>query len=203
MMTNRTWKVLALLGGLPLAMSAAARADEQYQQPKGEVLAPGVTTVPTPSGRGEIVCVPTQEQKQPVAGKECGASQVHFDTDSSELGPDARGILKDQADCLSRNPTENVNIVGATDPSGSADHNQKLGEKRADSVSNFLSAHGVASDRIRTSSVGKDEQLCSDKSDECWARNRRASIGPSLRGNTAAPAAPMGNEPSTAPERTE
>ena len=207
----RTWITGSLCLLSALAVAGTARA-ESYNETTtkdcvpsagtghyGEALQPGVTVVPDPGGGGNIVCVPKAQEREPVAGAEgaerepvagaeedCAASQVHFGVGSAELSDDARTILAAKASCLNRNTSQQVTIVGATDPSGSASYNQTLGEHRAEAVSDFLSQHGVAKDRLQTKSVGEEDPVCSDSSKECWARERRAGVIPA--GTGASPA---------------
>jgi outer membrane protein OmpA-like peptidoglycan-associated protein len=201
---TRTWITgsLCLLG--TLALGGTARAEGYY----GEPLQPGVTVVPDPAGKGQIVCVPNT--REPVSGKEnkdceldrqkvagfeevCAReTNVHFAFDSAKLSNDAQNILAGKAKCFTADPSKHATIVGATDPTGSSEYNEKLGERRAQAVSSYLTEHGVGKDQLDIKSVGKDEQLCSDKSEDCWSRNRRAGVIPSGAGGAGG-----GREPTT------
>ena len=152
-----------------LLAGAQARADQYNTLP-----AQGTT-------QGKVICVPNE--KQPVAGHDetmaCGPVRVHFDTDSADLGEDAKAILSVTARCLQEHPNARFSVVGGADQRGGEDYNRTLGEKRAQSVSSFLESQGVASGRLQSQSIGKDRPLCTEDTPECLARNRRAAVMPS------------------------
>ena len=65
-------------------------------------------------------------------------------------------------------------IEGHCDDRGTNEYNLALGDRRAKSVRDYLVALGIASNRIETISYGEEEPLCTDQTEECWAKNRRA-----------------------------
>jgi peptidoglycan-associated lipoprotein len=64
-------------------------------------------------------------------------------------------------------------VEGHCDERGSVEYNLALGERRAKAAYDYLSSLGVASDRMKTVSYGKEVPLCQEATEECWARNRR------------------------------
>jgi outer membrane protein OmpA-like peptidoglycan-associated protein len=64
--------------------------------------------------------------------------QVYFGYDSAELDADARAILDEAARAISDNPGYLVSLYGLTDPRGSADYNERLGQRRAAAVQRYL-----------------------------------------------------------------
>jgi len=100
--------------------------------------------------------------------------RVLFAVDQSSLSPVARNTLAAQARYLAENPALTATIEGHTDEQGTREYNLALGARRAASVQEFLVAAGVAPDRLRTVSYGKERpvEVCSDES--CYAQNRRA-----------------------------
>ena len=99
--------------------------------------------------------------------------RVFFAFDSSALDPMAQDTLRRQAEWLRANPTRNAVIEGHADERGTREYNLALGARRASAVRNFLVGEGVAADRLRSVTYGKErpEALCSDES--CWSVNRR------------------------------
>lgn len=85
--------------------------------------------------------------------------KVLFDYDKSELRDDARAILRDAMGTLNRNPNTDILITGNADIRGSEQYNQKLGERRAASVKQFMIDQGLPEDRIRILSRGKLDAL--------------------------------------------
>jgi peptidoglycan-associated lipoprotein len=99
---------------------------------------------------------------------------VRFAVDQHVLTPDAQATLGAQAQWLVANPSYAALIEGHADEQGTRIYNINLGERRANSVREFLISRGVAGNRITTISYGKERPLavCSDES--CFAQNRRA-----------------------------
>lgn len=99
---------------------------------------------------------------------------VNFNFDSAELSESARATLKANADWLKGNPTARVQIEGHCDERGAADYNMALGAKRAQAAMDYLSTLGIAANRLATISYGEEIPVCKEKTEECWAKNRRA-----------------------------
>ncbi|MBL8834284.1 MAG: OmpA family protein [Rhodospirillales bacterium] len=81
---------------------------------------------------------------------------VFFEVDSAELTPTARQALANLPARLARQTQARVTIEGHTDAVGSAAYNERLGERRAAAVRDFLTGHGVAPLRIETMSYGAE-----------------------------------------------
>jgi peptidoglycan-associated lipoprotein len=99
-----------------------------------------------------------------------------FDYDSYDVRPDAQGILAQDASFLAAHPTLKIVIGGYCDDRGSAEYNLALGENRANAAKQALVNGGIAPDRIRTVSFGKEKQFCSQNDETCWQLNRRAGF---------------------------
>jgi peptidoglycan-associated lipoprotein len=99
---------------------------------------------------------------------------VSFNFDSAALSESARATLKANADWLKGNPAARVQIEGHCDERGAADYNMALGAKRAQAAMDYLATLGIAANRLSTISYGEEIPVCKDKSEECWAKNRRA-----------------------------
>jgi peptidoglycan-associated lipoprotein len=99
---------------------------------------------------------------------------VYYQFDSVELEPQAREILKKNADWMKAHPKVRVEVEGHCDNIGSAEYNLALGAKRAQVAKDFLVAQGVASDRLVTISYGKEAPACFEQTEDCRVKNRRA-----------------------------
>ncbi|SDW59844.1 OmpA family protein, partial [Lysobacter enzymogenes] len=73
---------------------------------------------------------------------------VNFDFDKATLRPDAVAILNEAAEILKRNPSLRVEVAGHTDLCGKDAYNQKLSERRAKAVYDFLTSNGVDAGRL-------------------------------------------------------
>jgi peptidoglycan-associated lipoprotein len=100
--------------------------------------------------------------------------KVLFAVDQSTISPEARMILSNQAMWLNQHPAYTAIIEGHADEQGTREYNLALGARRASAVQEFLIANGVAGNRLRTVSYGKERPLevCSEEA--CYAKNRRA-----------------------------
>jgi peptidoglycan-associated lipoprotein len=98
--------------------------------------------------------------------------RVYFDFNQADVRADAQPILAGQADWLRRYPGVRVRIEGNCDERGTREYNFALGAKRADSVRDFLVAHGIAAGRIATISYGKEQPIDPGHDDDSWAKNR-------------------------------
>lgn len=99
---------------------------------------------------------------------------VYFDYDSYSIREDARPVLKTVAAALEKAKGVKVVVEGHCDDRGTTEYNLGLGEKRAHAAKEHLVALGIPSARVETISYGKEKQICSSATEECWAKNRRA-----------------------------
>jgi peptidoglycan-associated lipoprotein len=101
-------------------------------------------------------------------------SDINFDFDSSIIRPDAREILKANADFLLKNKAATIVIEGHCDEKGTAEYNMALGQRRAQETKNYLVNVGINESIIRTVSYGKERPLDPASNEEAWPKNRRA-----------------------------
>jgi len=101
---------------------------------------------------------------------------VHFDFDRFNLRPDALKILDDAVTKLQANPTLNVTIEGHCDAIGTVEYNLALGERRSNSVRDYLVSRGIATGRLRTVSYGEERPIADNETAEGRAMNRRAHL---------------------------
>ena len=100
--------------------------------------------------------------------------RVFFNYDSSDLDSDAQELLQDQVAWLKQYSDVSVIVEGHCDERGTREYNLALGEKRAQSVKNYLISLGISSDRISTISYGKERPAVVGSNDGAWAQNRRS-----------------------------
>ena len=99
---------------------------------------------------------------------------VFFDYDSAELGEEARAALRANADLLNGTMSWVITIEGHCDERGTAEYNLGLGERRAFAARNYLLELGIAGQRVRTVSYGKEFPFDPAHDERAWAQNRRA-----------------------------
>ncbi len=100
--------------------------------------------------------------------------RVLFVVDTATLTPQAEQILLGQAQFMMANGDYTAIIEGHADERGTQEYNLALGARRAASVRDYLVSQGVAGNRLRTITYGKERplEICSEES--CYAQNRRA-----------------------------
>jgi peptidoglycan-associated lipoprotein len=99
---------------------------------------------------------------------------IHFDFDRSDIREGDRQILSKNAETLKKFDFLKITVEGHADERGTVEYNLALGERRAKAAADYLISLGVAADRIKTVSYGKEVPLCQESTEDCWARNRRA-----------------------------
>ena len=129
-------------------------------------------------------CAKQPDQTAAIAGAATPGSQqdfivnvgdrVFFESDSSELTPQARETLDKQAQWLNQYNRYAFTIEGHADERGTREYNIALGARRAQAAREYLASRGVSAQRMHTISYGKERPVavCNDIS--CWSQNRRA-----------------------------
>jgi len=163
----------------PATTQAAAPA------PTGGASTTPATLAPTQPGSGN----PPAAAMQPSTGTAAPAAarpspsefmavadlkDVHFDFDKYDIRPGDAKTLDGNAGWLKSNPNHLVLIEGHCDERGTNEYNLALGERRAKSTMNYLVSQGVQASRITIISYGEERPVCTQKTEECWAQNRRA-----------------------------
>jgi peptidoglycan-associated lipoprotein len=96
---------------------------------------------------------------------------IYFDYDKSDIR-DQASIQADVA-FLQQHPNISFTVEGHCDERGSTEYNLALGDNRASAVKNALVAGGIAADRVKTVSLGKEKPFCTESNEACWQQNRR------------------------------
>jgi len=90
------------------------------------------------------------------------------------LTPEAQRVAQLQACWIQLYPQHYLAIEGHADERGTREYNLALGERRAQSMMDYLVALGVDPKRLKTISYGKERSVCTDANEACWSQNRRA-----------------------------
>lgn len=127
-------------------------------------------------------------------------SDILFDVNKASLKADLKTSLAKVAGILSVYQQFNVSIEGNTDNTGSAEHNMKLSQQRADNVKNFLVEQGIDAGRLTAKGLGMTMPIADNKTKEGRQKNRRVDLviqDKALQQNAEPAAAPA--EPAAAP----
>ncbi len=124
-------------------------------------------------------CVPkhdgNKDQDKKAASPGCAdatAFTIRFGFDQATLTGDSQGRLQKLSECLKQAPAKRVFVSGHADERGTSQYNIALGARRAEAARKYLADLGVPS-KLDTVSFGKEKPLCSESSEDCWAKNRR------------------------------
>jgi peptidoglycan-associated lipoprotein len=118
-----------------------------------------------------------QEQStkmQAAATAEATIMDITFDFDKSNIRPDAREILKTNAEVFLKNSNSKIVIEGNCDERGTAEYNMALGERRAREAKKYLANLGIKDSRMKTISYGKERPVDTGHNEDAWAKNRNA-----------------------------
>jgi len=103
-----------------------------------------------------------------------------FDYDKAAIRSDATTALRDDVgvirDILANYPSQKLVIEGHADERGSAEYNMALGDKRARAAEEFLTTMGIPQVQLTVISYGKERPVCTDQSERCYQKNRRAHV---------------------------
>jgi peptidoglycan-associated lipoprotein len=102
-----------------------------------------------------------------------GIRRIYFERNRAELTDEARGTLDRQAEWLRQHPDVRASLQGHADALGTREHQIALGEKRAAAMKFYLTAHGVAAERLSTTSFGKQRPAALGLDDASQKLNRR------------------------------
>ena len=97
---------------------------------------------------------------------------VFFDFDKYDVRPGDAKVLDANATWLKSNDNL-VLIEGHCDERGTNEYNLALGDRRAKAAMNYLVAQGISADRMTIVSYGEERPVCTEKTEACWAKNRR------------------------------
>lgn len=103
-------------------------------------------------------------------------SGILFETNSSDLQPMAKANIESLSKILNKYPDTNILIEGDTDNEGSEEYNQKLSERRAQSVADYHKAKGVEGSRISTVGFGEVNPVVSNETAAGRRQNRRVEV---------------------------
>ena len=153
---------------------------------------PGSSTAAAPPPSGTAMTVPTSPRSMEGGTRQAAAvgsttrqriegfkvadtlADVHFEFDRYDLTAEATQALDANAAWLKANPRQLVLIEGHCDERGTVGYNLALGERRAKATQNYLAAQGIQAGRVSIVSYGEEKPQCSDHTEACWAKNRRA-----------------------------
>jgi len=162
-----TLALAALLFGMLAGLGCSSRKQVTTADTTPPPPPPTETTTPPPP--------PSEPPSETTAetNTATGLEDAFFDYDAADIRNDAKDALTNNGKYLSSHGSSNIVIEGHCDERGSVEYNLALGERRARVAFDYLASLGVAADRMKSVSYGKEIPVCQQSNEECWARNRR------------------------------
>ncbi|MDM8567699.1 OmpA family protein [Candidatus Halobeggiatoa sp. HSG11] len=137
---------------------------------------PPVNTVPL---LWNVPVTTTSMQQQPIIKKKSiklNLDSVMFETGKAALSPKGNHKLDEFATVIQHYGTQNVLIEGHTDNVGKATYNQRLSERRANTVRDSLVVRGVKSNRLVTKGLGEKQPIATNATSSGRQQNRRVVL---------------------------
>ena len=176
----RTLTIVALLGLVVLPFVACKKkapttaADARPPVTPAKPVETAVPPHPAPPVDVDVTDIQTMDLE--ALNKKGYLSDAYFDFDQSDLREDARSVLAGDAQWLKKHSTVQVLLEGRCDGRGTAAYNLALGDRRANAAKEYLASLGIDASRLRTVSYGKERPFCTESSETCWQKNRRAHL---------------------------
>ncbi|MBD3801261.1 MAG: peptidoglycan-associated lipoprotein Pal [Campylobacterales bacterium] len=112
--------------------------------------------------------------EETMSALESQMQSIYFAFDKFDISMEASTKLQTNATLMQNKAAAfNIKIEGNCDEWGSDEYNFALGLKRAKAAKDALVAEGVNAERISMVSYGESNPVCVEKTQECWAKNRR------------------------------
>lgn len=121
----------------------------------------------------ETSALPTLSEESEAWFVQNVGDRVFFAYDSYALTDEARRTLELQAAYLKRFPSKTIVVEGHADERGTREYNFALGERRANSVKDYIGALGIEPGRVTTISYGKERPAMTGHDESAWSANRR------------------------------
>ena len=169
---------VVLIAALPFAGCRRGPSAPPPLAPSAPPAAPATPPpAPPPSTTDDVAQLNEYDRLKVMASDEIDRmgllKDVRFEYDSADIREVDRQVLAENAEVLKKFDFLRVTIEGHCDERGTVDYNLALGERRARGASDYLVSLGVAADRLKTVSYGKEVPVCQQSNEECWSRNRR------------------------------
>ncbi|MCL5977108.1 MAG: peptidoglycan-associated lipoprotein Pal [Nitrospirae bacterium] len=159
---------------LPPDQSAAEQTEEKKGDKKAEADAAASKEPPKESiTEKQLSKAQPSDSEMSIKELQTKIKDIHFDYDKYDIRDDAKPVMKEVADALSKNRKIKVIIEGHCDERGTNEYNLGLGDRRASSTKEYLVSLGIPTGKIETISYGEEKPLCAVQTEDCWNKNRR------------------------------
>lgn len=117
-------------------------------------------------------------ERQRIEQAALNTTVFYFDFDVAEFQPSDRETLIVHARNLAANPNRRVRLEGHADERGTREYNLALGERRANSIRDFMIVNGASRNQLETVSYGEERPAVRGQTEDAYRQNRRVEIQP-------------------------
>ncbi|MDA8001107.1 MAG: peptidoglycan-associated lipoprotein Pal [Alphaproteobacteria bacterium] len=169
--TMSSWKILTVaVLAVFLTAGCAQRADEAATSASSSASSSGGSSSGASAAPAQVEAGSQEDLVVSVGDR------VFFDFDSSAIRADQELALDRLIAWLDTNSSARLLLEGHADERGTTEYNLSLGERRANSVREYLIAGGVAGARLQTVSYGEERAAVLGSNENSWAQNRRSQF---------------------------
>ena len=166
-----------VVASLLLFSGCSDKAPVVDQKPQVAEKTQEVKPVASETVSGEDSSVSSVSNEATMAELESQLTSVYFDFDKYSITPSMQARVSADATLAKYEAKAyNVKLEGNCDEWGSDEYNFALGLKRANAVKKALTADGIDPSRISMVSYGESNPVCTDKTQDCWSKNRRVDF---------------------------
>ncbi len=101
---------------------------------------------------------------------------IYFEFDKSNLTSKSIQTLKSTVNALNDNSSIQITLSGHADERGTREYNLALGQRRAETVSDYLVLNGISKNRITVKSYGEERPAVTGQDEKSYSKNRRVEI---------------------------
>ncbi len=101
---------------------------------------------------------------------------IYFEFDKSNLTSKSIQTLKSTVNALNENSSIQITLAGHADERGTREYNLALGQRRAETVSDYLVLNGISKSRITVKSYGEERPAVSGQNEKSYSKNRRVEV---------------------------
>ena len=101
---------------------------------------------------------------------------IYFEYDKFTLTSKSIQALKGVVTLMRKNPKITLSLEGHADERGTREYNLALGQRRSESVANYLIVNGIKRNQLSVKSFGEERPLSLGSNDSAWSKNRRVEI---------------------------
>jgi len=171
MRLNSIGPKLLTVAAAALLLAACETAPENKGATAGTGGAAAATTAPAATATGPVTTAIRPGSQQDLVVNV--GDRVFFEYNKADLTAPARATLDKQSAWLKQYAQNRVVVEGHCDERGTREYNLALGERRAQSVKNYLGNSGIPAARVTTISYGKERPVALGNNEAAWAQNRR------------------------------